>query len=274
MIFPISPENLAILDRHHPISAVIDNYGTFDVNTSSDRVVTLGDSGTFNNRMNAIFNKNLSGTAQILIPFNNDGSVNLRQAQPPDGTSGLELNAGGTSSGTFDVDQSSYLQLATTAGGMAHTWNNGTKFTGDGNTILRGKAVVSTGNVTAQNFHFQEGEISGPGTLTFTRNFKWVNGTMKTQAGLTKLETEPGQQTPAMGSIGRGATSAILDGRRFINAGIITLQGDLAFQIVGGATFANNGTFKALNPSKIEGGGGSLFNNVGIFIKDGGGKPW
>lgn len=84
----------------------IQNSGIFDDSASSSISTVSGSVGTFHNQSGGTYNKTATGTTELTVVFNNDGSVAVNQ-----GT--LKLDGGGTSSATggFNVATGATLEL-------------------------------------------------------------------------------------------------------------------------------------------------------------------
>jgi hypothetical protein len=246
-----------------------DTDGTFVLQPGS----SLGGGGgatAFNN--DGLFQKVGTGAVTINLVLNNTGTVDVQA-----GT--LTLNGGGTSSGTFDLEDSSALSV----GGATYYLLDGAAVTDTGTLQVNGNlnvagaagvqaltvnggAVFVTGPLTAASLSLN-GTLTGPGDVTVNGTFTFTGGGL-TGTGQTFLEG-----TSSLG----GGFFATLSDRIVNNDGTATITN-------GGITVTNNGVWNndAGATTVLQNGAAvgnffagpqAAFNNAGLLQTAGVGSP-
>ena len=257
--------------------AIINNSGSFDVQTDSSISNGGGTLPVFNNI--GAFTKSASpngGSTSIGIPFNNSGSVSVV-------TGTLQLSNGGTHTGTFNVPAGATLTFA----GGTHNLVSSSTFSASGVVNVSGGAVnfstmynisgttnVTNGTVTfgsaatTSQLTLSNGTITSTTPLTVTSVLTWTGGTMS-GTGSTNVPSGARLYTDA----GACCNSKYLDTRTLNNAGSAVWSNagsySNAIYMQNGATINNSGTFDVQTDSTIANAGGTLpvFNNIGAFTK-------
>lgn len=215
---------------------------TVDVQSDADIIwgfgatpaLTVNNAGTF---------RKSGGTGAsdfaINTVLNNTGVVEVQT-----GTLGL---AGGTASQPIAVAADAVLQFTGT-----YTLAEGSGITGDGLARHVAGTTTVTGQVAVTNFRFDNGIVTGPGTLSVLATFLWTGGTM-IGTGATTLEAGAvltfdgaaqkllvqrtlntlGDTTFAPGSSGRLGTG---DNATWNNAGVVDIQSEVDVIYVTGST--------------------------------------
>lgn len=232
------------------VAGKFNNIGTFTASNDGQLVFLADAPGFFN--LGSFDKLGGTGTTSANVPFHNLGKVSV--------TSGLlELRAGGTNTGSFAIFAGSQVRF--TAG--THVLEGAT-FSGQGVVVQDGAVLVVNGTVQAPNFQLQGRDLTGPGTLTVSRSLLWTGGTM---SGAGKTE--------ASGTLEiSGAEGKILSRRTLNNRGRGTWSGGGNIGLLGGAYFANNGTFEDsadIHTFGVTGASEGTFENLGAFEKLGGG---
>lgn len=235
------------------------NDGTFtDTNTFNSAINVGNGGGAFNN--NGTFNKALATTTSVGTVFNNTGTVNV--------DAGLMLmGGGGTSTGTFSIDDGAKLEFRN----GAHTLN-GVTTTGLGTLEISTENVGADATVTVNGGTHTTPFLLSGSTLagtnhTFQGPVTWTGGTIS-GASSTTFSNDVAISGPGL---------KVLVGGRTLNLdGTTTWSGNLtdngnAIRFWNGATINNNGTFNDANAfnSFFEHnvGGPHNFNNVGTYNK-------
>ncbi len=253
----------------------MNNSGTFLAQNNTG-LTAAGSGNAFNN--SGTFTRNI-GTGTYTtgsgIAFNNSGAVNVQSGA-------LELDGGGTGTGSFAISSGATLNFA--AG--TYDLNAGSTLSGAGTMQVSGPGRLNfnagslnlTGTMSISggeaNFNaaastaqlvLSGGNLSGSAALTVSGLFTWNGGTLS-GTGVTN----------ANGGILMDGTLA-LDQRTLNNAAgqtatqAATLNNDANLVFSNGATFNNHGTFLAKGNDSdgfFDGGGGdSTFNNTGTFTR-------
>ncbi len=191
-------------------AGVINNLvgGVFNTNGDGDVAIFFGNAGHAINNSGTI---NRSGAGSTLINngilSNNNGTVNITA-----GT--LELQGGGTHTGTFAVSPGTVLLFS--AFGTPTILAAGTSITGSGVVRLTSGYLTVNGNVSIVNFEQQGGISDGSGTLTITSTWTYSGGYMDGSGQTSVAATGTGTIS--------GAAQKLL-GRVLQNAGTITYTG-------------------------------------------------
>jgi hypothetical protein len=243
--------------------------GTFVLQPGS----SLGGGGgatAFNN--GGLFQKVGTGAVTINLVLNNTGTVDVQA-----GT--LTLAGGGTSSGTFDLEDSSALSVV----GAAYYLLDGAAVTDTGTLQVNGTLNVAgaasvqaltvnggtidvTGALTASSLSLNA-TLTGPGDVTVSNAFTFTGGGL-TGTGQTFLEG-----TSTLG----GGFFATLSDRTVNNDGTATFTN-------GGITVTNNGVWNndaggttvlraGASLGNFFAGPDAAFNNAGLLQTTGGGSP-
>jgi hypothetical protein len=227
-------------------------------------------SASFNNF--GLLRKPDPGGMTVPVPLLNSGTVDV-------GAGVLTLSGGGFSSGTFDLEGLSALNI-----GGTYTLADGATVTGTGTLQVNAFNTLNTmGSVSVQNLHvggtvnvlgggssldvqsllnLDGGTLTGPGAVTVDATLFWTGGTLS-GTGQTFLE---GTSTVF------GGFSTTIDTRTVTNDGTATLvSGPLNFK--NGAVWNNGagGTFVLQNTASLAGvlPGSGTFNNAGLLQKTG-----
>ncbi len=226
--------NGAIADDGGIGTRTFNNNATLNVN---DPVVT--------NVSNGIF------TIGSGLVFNNSGSVTVQA-----GT--LDVNAGGTASGSFTAQTGTTLSF-----GSTYTLSTASSLTGAGTVNFSGNETIST---TSFNITGPENLLSG--TLSFTVNdsfnspLTWTSGSLSLASGVTAIAAD---------GMALGNNSQFLVGGTLVNASgqtaTLGASGQTTFYLENGATFTNSGTVTACNGSIADAGGAATrtLSNGGTF---------
>jgi hypothetical protein len=242
---------------------------TFDAQSSAS--FSGSGPGAFNNA--GSFLKTASGTTNMNIAFNNNGTVDVQAGM-------LSLNAGGDSTGAFMVETGTTLAISagtTTLRSASSVAGGGTvRILGDifGNgtvnvlgaysvtsTALTGASINFANDATLTNLDMSGGTLTGFGDVTVTGVLNWTGGTMS-GAGRTISSSTLNIS---------GSNGKTLDTRTLNNAGAAIWTGtDLS--VLNGAAFNNlaGATFDARTDAALTAGFFStpgFFNNAGSFTK-------
>ncbi len=211
--------------------AVINNYGTFSIETGSGITygydVLGGAGGTFNN--SGAFSMDDSGVVlDFQSQLNNDGSFTVTNGSV---TFQNEGNSAGTSDGSFSIESGGTMEFD-----IDQILNPGASFEGAGLYKILGTLTLNDPslNLVPANM-LLESTITGSGSITVTpaSNFNWEYGTISCTGGIT---------------IQHGATVPIdyvtLSGTTLTNDGVITcapsaLQGQGEIVLQNDAVFNN-----------------------------------
>ena len=191
----------------------------------------------------------------------------------------LILASSGDSTGEFNVSGGAELDFAGGTLDNPYTWDNLTKITGAGYTIVVGGQPNIHGNidvpsgvkVPADNLAISDGTIQDAGTLTINNGLKWESGTVQAGNDGTGVLTLVNGCVATIGNNNQPCT--LSECTLNINQGaIVNLSGPIDFQLQNGPQVNNSGTFNILDNSNITQpvGAGALIINSGIFSKTGG----
>ena len=261
------------------------NNGTFNVSNGSflDFINTAGTASSFTNT--GTIHKSGAGTWTLLsnssgVAFNNTspGLVNVDAGI-------ISAAGGGTSDGTFDIDNGAQFQVS----GGSYTMNAGVQVNGTGtgkfnvtagtatfngtSTGSNGKLGIEGGTLsfasaasftTSGGFVGLSGTLSGLGTVTFNGASTWSGGGLSTSGGTTHFT----------GGVVITGNSQTITSRAVTMAGTSSIgAGTLNFNSAGSLT--NNGTFNVSNGSFLDfintAGTASSFTNTGTIHKSGAG---
>jgi len=265
--------------------------GTITITTD----ISAGNGGGLNSFGNAgLWRKTGgTGTTTLSVPFANNGDVQVQS-----GT--LDLAAGGSASGTFEVSANAALQFvggtytlsaASSVTGAGHgifssgtinasgTYNLATNtFSGatvnfSGNYTIAGQPVTISagavnfnagGTVNLTGLTLSGGALGG--TLAFPVNgpFSWSSGAINNTGGV---------RLNGAGSLSGVGTGAMTLSGPLINAGALTWGGSGNNLIIGSGTLTNlvAGTITITTDiSAASGGGFNLIGNAGLLRKTGG----
>lgn len=254
--------------------AVWNNNGTIDAQRNGQPAISNSGIGTGTINNIGVFKRTVGGGTFAIdnVALNNTGSVNVNS-----GT--LQLNGGGSSTGSFAVDIGTVLEF----GGGTHNLNSGAAITGAGTTsVTGGTANFNTGSsintvatisggtmnvntgatVTLPTLTQSVGTLGGTGTVAITGVFAWSGGS-QTGAGITN----------ANGGMTLDGSTKTLSGARILNnLGTATWSaGDISSGE--GSAFNNSGTLNvtaSAAPSGLAfdnslGGAVAQFNNSGTL---------
>jgi len=261
--------------RFHSTSSITNEAGnTFTTNFDGSTGIAFGGTGTFNNE--GIFTKS-GGTGTTSFnnsSFNNTGTVNVNS-----GT--LALPGGGTSTGAFNVSNSTTLSFSGT-----HTLNAGTAVSGLGTGVVQFSAGTSNFNAgsysvagTTQinggtaNFNaaastnllsLSSGILGGTGTLTASGLTTFTGGTM---SGAGTTQADGGVSFSGAGNMDISTSRTLsLGADSGWTSGIIRVGLSGVLDIQSGTTFDNS--FDGTLTNNL--GGVATVNNAGTFTKSGG----
>jgi hypothetical protein len=238
-------------------NAVFNNQAGATFNAqANDQLGASGAGGTFNNL--GTFARSGAGTSTINVAFNNSSPTQVTEGI-------LLLNAGGASSGAFQVSAAAILQF----NGGTYNINPGATLSGAGLYRLSSGAVSVSGTVSVSNFEQTAGTLTGAGTFSITQTMAWTGGA-QSGTGVTHIA--------AGSTLKLNDTSGYLDqnGRTINNAGAAdwTTGSGYYWYMQGGAVFNNQAgaTFNAqANDQLGASGAGGTFNNLGTFARSGAG---
>jgi hypothetical protein len=236
--------------------AVFTNQAGATFNSQANETVNLSGSGAFNNL--GTFVRAGPGSSQFNLPFNSSGGVQVTGGA-------LRFNAGGTGSGAFTVSGATTLQFA----GGVYNLNTGATLGGAGTVQLTGGTLTINGNAPATNFEQSGGILTGDGAFTISDAFNWFGGYQR-GAGATNIAAG------GVLTLSDGPDYLRQEGRAINNAGAAawTTGGGYNWYLSDGAVFTNQtgATFDAQADDRIGvSGSGTLFNNLGTFIRSGAG---
>ena len=256
-------------------SSIVNTTATWDCQSDATLTWPVGSATAVNN--SGTFKKSAgAGTSAIQAPFYNTGSVLIQTGQ-------MNLTAGGSSTGSFDVPAGRTLQL----GGGTYSFDAETTFTGAGNVLLSAATLNVNPAVTvtipaAMTFDMSGGILQNTGTLTVEGPLNWTGGTMQhggvttcngplnisgtvakgIQLGRTLNNNATCNYTATgAGNLGVSSTTVIN------NTGTWDFQGDgsVVWGVGTAPPFNNSGTLK-----KSSGAGTSTvsvpFNNTGVVL--------
>ena len=234
-------------------STVINNVGTWDFQGDGSVVWGVSGAPSFDNT-GTVKKSGGTGTSNMQVPFVNDGIVLVQ-------TGTLNVNQGGSSTGSFDVASGTTLQW----GGGTFNWNAGTTFTGLGRTLLSAAGInvnAAIGTPATMTFDMTGGTINGTGTLTTGGTFNWSAGSFN-NAGTTTFNGAL--------NIGPGGSKGITT--RVLNSNLLATWTDtFTIAMSSGGVINNNGTWECLTDAAIGWGvgGAPAFRNFGTFRKSAG----
>ena len=203
------------------------NAGTL---TASNGTIASGRGATSLFTNSGTFNVNFPGTFTVGVPFTNSGTVNVQIGI-------LDLTAGGSTSGTFNIGSAVNASLSFDGG--TYSFAPSAAFPGTG--VVRFNS--GTFNFGASNLTFNDvvtvggGSFNGTGSLTINNLFVWAGGTVavaiKGNGGLDLAAgtdilsnatlTNPAGQTGSMGAGGTISLS-LQNNAQFLNAGALHRQ--------------------------------------------------
>jgi hypothetical protein len=151
--------------------ATLTNTGTIDFQNNYDLNSDPGSHIINNNSGGLIVKSSGSGTVEINLTVNNAAGATI-EAQTGD----IELNGGGTVSGTYSIASSQFIRL------LAGTYTMSGSPTVSGGGLLRIDGATlhaNTGvNVTIPNLTLASGTVTGAGDVRVSGNFDWRGGTI------------------------------------------------------------------------------------------------
>jgi hypothetical protein len=248
--------------------ATFNNTGSFELRNDSTLNFNGGTGLAFNN--SGVFTKTASsGTTSVGVAFNNTGTVSLL-------TGMLQLNSGGTGTGSFILSPGTTLNHTGTSSGAfsvpggavlgvpsgASTLAAGATFTGTGLIRINGGTLTLNASITASNVDFSSGTLTGSQGLTVTGALTWTSGTMS-GTGTTYVSAS------AVASL-TGGNGRTLDGRTINNAGSVIWADTGAISINNAVTIKNTGTFDIRGDSSMCCSSLASFINNGLVLKSGG----
>jgi uncharacterized repeat protein (TIGR01451 family) len=151
--------------------ATLDNTGTIDFQNNFDLNSDPGSHIINNNSGGLIVKSSGSGTTEVNLTVNNAAGATI-QTQTGD----MELNGGGTVSGTYSIASAHFIRLRAGTYSMSGTptISGAGLLRMDGATLDAGAGV----NVTIPNFTLGSGTITGPGAVHVSGDFVWRAGTI------------------------------------------------------------------------------------------------
>lgn len=229
------------------------NVGLIDHQGDGTSFGVLSSPGTLINAPDGILRRSVGlGIATITMPLTNNGTIDVD-------TGILEINGGGSSSGTIDVAMGAEVTFNSN---NSFTFQNGASSTGAGlvrvsggtvdlngttsftNLRVSGGTLNVNGNTQVANLQIDSetagGTVSGSGTITLTGPSSWRNGTLI-------------GPTPGMGQLTLGGV------------GTLNVNSNCCFKQFSGAV-TNAGTI-VVQPGaeRIRGNSGSIFTNTGLI---------
>jgi hypothetical protein len=261
-------------------SAVVNNFGVFNIATDDDVSGSNSSAATFNNKAGGVINKTGSPLVSTyfnnISSFTNDGTVNITGGE-------LQVYGNVVNSGTFNVTFGANLNFtagtATVTTGSVLTGSGSLNFDGATVSVNAGTVSVSTLNLSAGTLmlsptvsfgngnalNFSGGTLNGAGNISFNSGstFNWSGG-MLGGSGVTTINTGAAFNM-------NGGTVSIADTRTINNYGNWTWTGG-GFYFYNAAPVVNNyGTFNMYTNASIlsqNGSTGSLNNNAtGVINK-------
>jgi uncharacterized repeat protein (TIGR01451 family) len=244
-------------------AGTIGNGGTWDFN-GDGHVAGIGPAGPLFSNTGTI-TKSAGTFSQFSVPVSNSGLVDASVGQ-------LAFNAGGTHSGSFNVDLGAQLGFAFNPS----TFSNTSSFGGTGQVNFSGTNTVNgTYNLSGRTDIFN-------GTTTFNSNaatdrlFLQASGSTLTGPGNVTVNLQLGFNGGTIAGTGQlilggsctaqfpGGTSAmtfdgrpvVLDGNAVYNPGVNPMN------LVNNASFTNNGVFHIFTDVAINGTAGTSFTNT------------
>jgi len=222
---------------------------------ANEQIVVSGNNNRFNNL--GTFTRSGEGMSIIQPPFDNNSPTQVTA-----GT--LQLTGGGSSAGAFTASAGAVVEF----NGGTYSLNPGASLTGSGLYKLMGGTITVSGTVPIANFAQSAATLTGAGTVSITNVMTWTGGT-QSGSGATNIATG------ATLSVSGGAF-VVQDGRTFNNAGVVDWTATNHWYFAGNAIFNNlaGGVFNAQagnNYCLHQSGGSNVFNNMGTFVRTGGG---
>ncbi len=261
--------------------AVLENTGTFTVNSETSGAITVGSGGA------AFFNSGTfrkaagAGVTEVQAPVENKGTISAQK-----GT--LAFSGGGSAgtSTTWGASEGAEVRLAKglfafTGGSLSGSISISGKSTSVIAEGINGTAAkvelkeeatftIPSGSVTlsALTMNAYHGKVAGAGTLRISGNLAWAHESEMTGSGSTVIL--PGATATMTMLLNIGI--ATLEERKLVNEGTFTMSSGRIAESKG-AILENTGTFLANSESlqAIEAGSGkSLLVNTGTIKKTSG----
>ena len=222
---------------------------TFHIDTGNghgELSIFSGD-GTFDNR--GTVRKTGHRTAVIDAAFDNIGTTAIVSGR-------MAIFGGGTSTGSFLVDQDATLDFGTSI--LAH----GASVFGSGGVKVIGGTVQVTGDVGFMNLTFKAGTIDVSGNLRVSGAMQWDGGKL-TGAGSTNADGS--LHIRNFGVFGGPPPVKELSGHTLINSGEASVSGT-----PGSLKFTNGAVFKNLPAATLDIAGGTpISGSDGTLINEG-----
>jgi hypothetical protein len=247
---------------------VLTNLASGTITISAD--VSVGGGGAIGNA--GVLSKiGTTGATTLNVTFVNSGDV---QAQS--GT--LDLNGGGSASGTFEVSADATLQFAN----KNYTLGAASSVTGAGTAIFSGGTVNLSGPLSMSGTNIINGgtlAVNAPGSMAVTNliilsggslngnapvavngPFTWSNGSIYNTGGVTL--------NGASSLNGAGNSTMQLYGL-LINAGALTWSGSDQNLYISGGALTNLASGSITISADVSVGGGGTIGNAGLLRKTG-----
>ncbi|HWC48915.1 MAG TPA: RHS repeat-associated core domain-containing protein [Solirubrobacterales bacterium] len=237
---------------------VFENLGTYTLNGEKSlwQVLSADPGSTFVNK--GTFQKTEgTGVMKLSTSFENQGTIDIASGE----ARFEELNHSVTFADESHLEGAIVCEKATVVLDSFTAPNAQLSFREVPITIPAGK-TVSIGRFTMR----YQGNLTGAGTLEVTKSLDWAGES--TMSGTGKTVLKPGTANV----LDSGATTVTLSQRTLVNEGTFTQTESSRFNLNGGGTFKNRGTFN-LNPEpyptwvpqvvRNEGGGTGRFVNSG-----------
>jgi RHS repeat-associated protein len=255
--------------------AEVSNTGTFTTKSTSSPIVEKVSGSTAFVNTGTFQKTSGTGTAQIGVPFENNGVVHAQ-------TGKLSFAAGGSSnsSGKWEAASGAGLSFVSGSFTLSGTLSGAAAMTGSSTTITIESLNMSaasleietvslsipsgTSNLTSLTMK-SSSTLTGPGTLNISETFSWANESTMSGSGSTVLASGATASTTL-------TANGYLKGRSFVNEGTFTNGSSGTISLSEGAEFLNTGTFNAntTDPISVTGGGSSTFVNTGTLRRTSG----
>ncbi|HVY69332.1 MAG TPA: hypothetical protein VHH73_05355, partial [Verrucomicrobiae bacterium] len=233
----------------------INNAGVIDIQTAAGFDYQDAGAVPVINNTGSIQKSIDPGTTTVEFVFNNSAVVSAKAGV-------LQLNGGGASSGSFQVDPS----ITVVFGAGSPSLESGASFTGSGLGVVDGANLTLNGNSSADNFKLLSGSLTGTGTLTANSSFNWTGGIMS-GPGTLKIAA------PATLALAGSSAMRLANGWNLQNLGTVTWSGAGNLEGQNGGNIQNNGLFDVQVDASFAYVSGTLpaFVNGGTLKKSGAG---
>jgi hypothetical protein len=203
----------------------------------------------------------LHNLASGLFEARNNQLVDYSSLAPEFVNEGLFRKTNSVGTTTFEVRMLNYGTIETASGTLilpgGSVFNSGTRFLGNGVTVLNAGTVTLDGDIFSENLQLNGATVNGSGS--FTGSLDWLSGTL---AGSLNLNI------PLTGVLRlRGTGSKTINGT-VTNAGAIFWEGTGNLRLVGSLHNLASGLFEARNDQLVDYlSGFPEFVNEGLFRK-------